>query len=134
MASYELSNTITEKDNLLIFYAGHGYWDKKGEIGYWLPIDAMNSNASNWFINSTMCDFIDSIMSKPTILIADACFRGSIFKSRTAFTEPPGGITKLCELTSRKAMTSGTLEIVPDENVFLKYLIKRLDENEQKFL
>ncbi len=134
MALDKLSNTITEKDNLLIFYAGHGYWDKKGGVGYWLPKDAMNSNTANWFRNSTMRDFIGSIMSKHTILIADACFSGSIFKSRSAFPEPPGGITKLYGLTSRKAMTSGTLEIVPDESIFLKYLIKRLDENKQKFL
>lgn len=130
----ELSRSITEKDNLLIFYAGHGYWDEKGAIGYWLPRDAMNNNTANWFRNSTMRDFIGSIKSKHTILIADACFSGSIFKSRSAFAEPPGGITKLYELTSRKAMTSGTLELVPDESIFLKYLIKRLDENAQQFL
>jgi hypothetical protein len=94
----------------------------------------MNSNTANWFRNSTMRDFIGSIKSKHTILIADACFSGSIFKTRNAFAEPPGGINKLYELTSRKAMTSGTLEIVPDESIFLKYLIKRLEENGQRFL
>ena len=31
-------------------------------------------------------------------------------------------------------MTSGILQQVPDESVFIKYLIKRLEENEEKYL
>ena len=31
-------------------------------------------------------------------------------------------------------MTSGSLKTVPDESVFLYYLIKRLEENDEKFL
>jgi hypothetical protein len=37
-------------------------------------------------------------------------------------------------MTSRKAMTSGTLEEVPDKSVFIEYLMKRLHENEKKYL
>jgi len=37
-------------------------------------------------------------------------------------------------LTSRKALTSGTLKEVPDKSVFIEYLIKRLDENNRKYL
>src|SRR4030042_7000598 len=35
-----LARKITREDNLLIFYAGHGWWDEKADIGYWLPKDA----------------------------------------------------------------------------------------------
>ena len=31
---------INENDNLLIYYAGNGWWDENVEIGYWLPSDA----------------------------------------------------------------------------------------------
>jgi vacuolar-type H+-ATPase catalytic subunit A/Vma1 len=31
-------------------------------------------------------------------------------------------------------MTSGIMQEVPDESVFIKYLVKRLDENEERFL
>ena len=37
-------------------------------------------------------------------------------------------------MTSRKAMTSGTLEEVPDRSVFLEFLLKRLQVNEKKYL
>ncbi len=31
-------------------------------------------------------------------------------------------------------MTSGTLKEVPDQSVFLKYLLKRLEENDESYL
>lgn len=31
-------------------------------------------------------------------------------------------------------MTSGTLKEVPDQSVFLQFLIKRLEENDQKYI
>ena len=129
-----LGKKLTSNDNLLIFYAGHGYWDDKGKVGYWFPSDASKNSSVNWFRNSTLRDFIGSIQTKHTILIADACFSGAIFKSRAAFSDTPQGIQKLYELPSRKAMTSGILQEVPDESVFIKYLVKRLDENEERFL
>ena len=130
----ELSRLLTSSDNLLIFFAGHGYWDEKGNVGYWFPADATKNSSVNWFRNSTLRDFIGSIQAKHTLLIADACFSGSIFKSRAAFTEAPAGIEKLYEIPSRKAMTSGIIQEVPDESVFIKYLIRRLDENEEPYL
>lgn len=130
----ELSNKLTGNDNLLIFYAGHGFWDEKGNVGYWMPSDADKTNTSNWFRNSTLRDFIGSIQTRHTLVIADACFSGAIFKTRSAFTEAPKGIQKLYEIPSRKAMTSGILQEVPDKSVFLEYLLKRLGNNDEKFL
>ncbi len=129
----DLSRILTSDDNLLIFYAGHGYWDEKGRVGYWFPSDASRNSTVNWFRNSTLRDFIGSIDTRHTLLVADACFSGAIFKSRAAF-RTPSGIEKLNKLPSRKAMTSGNLLEVPDESIFLKYLVKRLEENEEKFL
>ena len=31
-----LSEKLTKDDNLIIFYAGHGWWDKKANVGYCL--------------------------------------------------------------------------------------------------
>jgi WD40 repeat protein len=134
LALDELGRKLTVDDNLLMFYAGHGHWDDKGKLGYWLPSDAEMYNTVKWFRNSTLRDFIGSIQTRHTFLIADACFSGAIFKTRSGITEPSQGIQKLYELPSRKAMTSGILQQVPDESVFIKYLVKRLEENEEKYL
>jgi hypothetical protein len=129
-----LSEKLTKDDNLLIFYAGHGYWDKEANIGYWLPSDARISRKGEWFRNSTLCDYLKEINSKHTLLITDACFGGAIFKTRSVFLEAPKAIQKLYDLPSRKAMTSGTLTEVPDRSTFVKYLIERLSTNEDKYI
>ena len=130
----ELERVVTNKDNLLIFYAGHGHWDENTQKGYWLPSDARQQNTANWFRNSSLSGYISGINSNHTLLIADACFSGGIFKTRAAFGTPSMAIQKLYELPSRKAMTSGVLKEVPDKSVFFQYLTKRLVDNEEKFL
>ncbi len=37
-------------------------------------------------------------------------------------------------MPSRRAMTSGTLTAVPDRSVFVEYFVKRLGQNQEKFL
>jgi len=127
-------NELTPNDNLLIFYAGHGYWDEKFKQGYWLPSDAKYNNRGTWLANSTIRDYMRAIPCKHSLLITDACFAGGIFKSREAFPDASKAINELYQLPSRKAMTSGALKQVPDKSVFLEYLIKRLETNEQKYL
>ncbi|MBN2214031.1 MAG: caspase family protein [Bacteroidales bacterium] len=127
-----MAEKITSDDNFLIFYAGHGWWDKDANVGYWLPSDARISRKADWIGNSTLCDYLKVIDSKHTLLIADACFAGSIFKTRSVSMEAPKAIQKLYDLPSRKAMTSGTLTEVPDRSSFVKYLIERLAANEDK--
>jgi hypothetical protein len=130
----DLSNKVTPVDNLLVFYAGHGWWDDAKRLGYWLPVDARKSSTAFWIANSRISDFMSSINSRHTLLIADACFSGSIFKTRSAFSDAQPSINKLYDLPSRKAMTSGNLKEVPDKSVFLQFLIKRLTENTEKYI
>ncbi len=130
----QLVHVVGEEDNLLIFYAGHGYWDEQRETGYWLPVDAKMSSTANWLRNSTLQEYIGDIKSRHTLLIADACFGGGIFKTRKAFANAPTSINHMYELNSRKAITSGMLNEVPDKSVFFEYLVKRLELNEEKYL
>lgn len=128
-----LKKKVTNKDNVIIFYAGHGVYDEKTEIGSWLPSDADPEFGINTISNSEIKDFIKAINSKHTLLISDACFSGSIFKTRS-FKAAPKSVQVKYSLPSRKAMTSGTLKTVPNKSVFLKYLIKRLTENPDKYI
>ena len=129
-----LTNTVTERDNLLIFYAGHGIWDEQLQQGYWLPKNARSDTKAQWVSNSTIRDYIRGVESRHTLLIADACFSGGIFKTREVFNLKTQAYQELYKLPSRKAITSGTLRTVPDNSVFMKYLIKRLEENDQEIL
>ncbi|MFC2107366.1 carboxypeptidase-like regulatory domain-containing protein [Bacteroidota bacterium] len=127
-------DNIGKDDNLLIFYAGHGYWDERFQQGYWLASDADKDNRGTWLPNSTIRDYLRAIPSKHTLLITDACFGGGIFKSRNAFSNGSVAVNQLYKLPSRKAITSGALSEVPDKSVFIEYLVKRLKQNEEKYL
>ena len=118
----------------MIFYAGHGYWDKDANIGYWLPSDATRESTVDWFRNSALVDYIQAIRSKHTLLITDACFAGSIFKARSVSMNNEIVYETIYDTPSRKAMTSGAMTEVPDKSAFVKYLIQRLDENPETYL
>jgi hypothetical protein len=130
---HQLRSKITADDNLLIFYAGHGYWDAGMGVGYWLPKDAAKDNPVNWIPNTDLTNYLGAIKTKHTLLIADACFSGGIFKTRSAFSATYA-VEMLYQMSSRKAITSGMLTEVPDKSVFCMYLLKNLKENANEFL
>ncbi|MEI8173834.1 MAG: caspase family protein [Deltaproteobacteria bacterium] len=131
----DLRKQLTDQDNLLIFYAGHGMWLDDMKQGFWLPMDAAGLNdPSDWIPNSSIRDYIKAIKAKHILLVADACFSGGIFKLREASGSPGASVEKIYETPSRKAMTSGSLKTVPDQSVFVEFLIKRLKENNEPYL
>ncbi|MEM9325756.1 MAG: caspase family protein [Bacteroidota bacterium] len=125
----ELGQKVGKRDQVLIFYAGHGVWDEELNQGYWLPKDAAMNSKVNWISNSTIRDHIRGIPSQHTLLITDACFSGGILRERAAF-QNSRAMLELYKLPSRKAMTSGTLKTVPDKSVFMQYLVKSLSQND----
>jgi len=130
----EMQSRLDKADNLLVFYAGHGYWDPQLEQGYWLPSDAEPNKRSSWLSNGTLRDYIAGIPARHTLLISDACFSGGIFKSRSLFENSSAAIETLYLRKSRKAMTSGTLEKVPDRSVFVSTLVQRLLDNPEPYI
>jgi hypothetical protein len=130
----KLSKKVMSEDNLLIFYAGHGTYEATANIGYWLASDASKESTAEWFSNSTLTDELKRIKSKHTLVVSDACFSGSIFVSRSAFVDASQTIEKAYALKSRQAMTSGSLYEVPDNSVFIYYLLDRLKDNKEKYM
>jgi len=130
-----LRNKLTDKDNLLIFYAGHGFWVEDMKQGFWLATDATGINdPSDWIPNSTVRDYIKAIKARHILLVADSCFSGAIFKTREFLVKQKAYVDQIYELPSRRAMTSGAMKTVPDQSVFLYYLVKRLKDNKEPYL
>ena len=119
---------------MLVFFAGHGYWDENFSEGYWFLRDSQKNARRTWLANNTIQSYLRGIKAKNILLIADSCFSGSIFKGRSVGIENASAISEIYDTPSRKAMTSGNLSEVPDNSVFIEFLIKRLSENQQKFL
>ena len=80
---------ITEKDNLLVFYAGHGEMSSQGiskkERGYWLPIDAKPDSISGWINNAVISDHLDRLKARSVLVIADSCYAGGLGAEKSPF-------------------------------------------------
>ncbi len=127
---------ITPQDNLVIYYSGHGYFDKLFNEGYWVPVDApRNAGVSAMVPNGQVLKVIENINSQHTFLVADACFSGSLF----ATASRAGYADKVEKYKSRWGLASGRLEVVSDgekgtNSPFAKNFIDFLRTNkEQKF-
>ena len=130
----KLGRKIGRNDNLVIFYAGHGNYDKVTEKGYWMPSNANMDFEENIILNTSIVSYIKAIKSKHTLLISDACFSGSILTASRSYKTASKAVQKKYALPSRKAITSGTLTTVPNKSVFMKYLLKRLNQNSERYL
>ncbi|MCF8378820.1 MAG: caspase family protein [Bacteroidales bacterium] len=129
-----LEKTLTPDDNLIIVFSGHGVWDEASSKGYWLPADAEAGNNLLWLSNSKITAIVSSLPTKHTLVIADACFSGGIFRTRGLPSGAGMDILQKYESPSRNAMTSGDLNEVPDKSAFMFYMIKYLKENREKFV
>lgn len=108
---------LTKNDNLLIYYAGHGWLDEDVDEGYWLPIDAEKDNPSNWLSNSDITTMLRAIQSNHIIIIADSCYSGKL--TRGLEGEGMGiksnkYLQRILQKSSRTVLSSGGLEPVAD--------------------
>ncbi len=125
---------LKKEDSLLIFYAGHGHWDEKRNRGFWLPKEAKIKAKSAWISNSTLQDYLMAYECQHVLVISDSCFSGALLMNRSAMQDASKDFQVLYSARSRKAITSGVKEEVPDRSVFFKELSNFLKRNKQAFL
>ena len=129
----KIKNEITPKDNLIIYYAGHGNYDPEFDEGAWVPVDAEKGDKSDYIGNSVLLEYLTKLESFHTLLIADACFSGSLFIADNKLSYEPGND----KLKSKWAFSSGNIEYVSDGVVgehspFATYLIESLRDNKRE--
>lgn len=138
------TSNIKSDDNVLIFYAGHGQFNKNLNKGYWVPADAKTKSVADYISNNDVKTFIGGIPSKHTLLITDACFAGDIFRGPNGESVQfdPNDMSRyyreVYRKPSRVALTSGSIEPVMDSgrdnhSIFTYYLLKALKENKRKY-
>ncbi len=136
-----LVENVKEKDNVFIYYSGHGEFEQTLNKGYWVPVDAQTTSIYKYISNSDIQTFLGGIKSKHTLLVSDACFSGDIFRGKTIsvpFEDSEKYYSKVNNLISRQAITSGGIEPVMDggrdgHSVFTYYFLKILKNNDSKY-
>lgn len=141
---YKLLGKLTSKDNLLIYYAGHGEYVTDTNRGVWLPVDANPESPANWITNVEINDYLKQIAAKQIVVIADSCYSGSLTRSAMINLRP--GLTdeeyeahleRMTQIQARVVLTSGGLAPVLDSanpgashSIFAAALIDILNQNE----
>ncbi len=129
---------LTERDNLLIYYAGHGSLDVGSDEGFWLPVDAEPDNPVNWIPNNTITGHLRATRAKHVLVVADSCYSGKLTRNVEARlktgAERSAWLNRMNARRSRTALTSGGLEPVLDagggtHSVFAKVFLETLRTN-----
>ncbi len=142
LALSELRKTMTdERDNLLIYYAGHGYLDKVTGTGYWQPVDAEKDNDVYWLPTDEISRLLKAIRARHVLIVADSCYSGSLLMRDSGARLPAAAsrdewLKRMQAKRSRTALTSGGEEPVADgggsgHSVFAKALLEVLRENKE---
>jgi hypothetical protein len=122
----DLVRTLKESDNLLIYYAGHGYFDL-GRRGYWIPVDAETTRGTRWILDVHVTDLLLKMNARKVLVVADSCYSGVLAAANN------GGVPTIrndlpdearlrvgrqfAEIPSRTVLTSGALQPVWDSGV-----------------
>ena len=134
---------LKARDNLLIYYAGHGILQNGNP--YWLPIDAEPDNTTNWI--STAAEIsprLATIETRHLLLIADSCYAGASAISAGNLINRTAGqnlsrldeIKELNQFPSRLVLASGGLQPILDSgggshSIFAGALLKALKDNKE---
>jgi uncharacterized protein len=137
----QLRQRMTEKDNLLIYYGGHGELDEVNQRGHWLPVDAEPYSTANWISNITITDILNTMSSKHILVVSNSCYSGTM--TRSSLTRLEAGMTpekhlkwikKMLKKQSRTVLTSGGVKPVLESgggqhSIFAKAFIDTLENN-----
>jgi ankyrin repeat protein len=128
-------NELNEDDNLLIYYAGHGYFDKGANRGYWLPVDSNYGTSADWISNADITDKLKALQAKHVIVVADSCYSGTLTRGLTVVTKRSSDyLQRISRIRSRTVLTSGGFEPVVDSvggnhSVFANAFLEILGKN-----
>ncbi len=130
----QIQQKVTDQDNLVIYFSGHGHYDELTKTGYWIPVDAQTGYENEYqFINTVIIvDRLRGINSLHTFLIIDACFSGTLIaKIRSS--------PRSERYKSRRVFTSGRAEVVSDgpeggNSPFARGILNHLTYNTNKYV
>ena len=118
--------TYTAEDQLLIFFAGHGYFNREFREGYLVAHDTKKADdditMASFLSHSEFRNYVDRMLCKHIFLVMDTCYSGT-FDQRIAMRGSEDDISKLLshsdikrklKYTTRWYLTSGGKEQVSD--------------------
>ncbi|MGO9941114.1 MAG: caspase family protein [Terracidiphilus sp.] len=132
-------NSLGPNDNLLIYYAGHGFSDREAQKAYWLPVDADSGTSPNRIIADDLTTGVRVLPSRHVLIVSDSCYSGALSRDADAPVPSDGQaafINRMLRSRSRTLMASGGDEPVSDgggngHSVFANAILQALERDNQ---
>jgi hypothetical protein len=139
----DLNAVLKPEDNVLIYYAGHGYrlQSGKSETGYWLPVNAdAPPQDTFWVPNEQITGHLARLVAKRVLVVADSCYSGLLSNDPSYLFLNDNGTYSLDYIKyklpkrARLLLSSGGDEPVMDEggngnSVFARAFLDELEAN-----
>jgi len=128
----DVKRSMTPEDNLILYFSGHGHYDKELDEGYWVPANARVDRPSDYISNSDVLKWVRAIKTHHTLIVVDSCFSGTLVsQSRSAVLSE--------KYPSCRIFASGRKELVDDgapgtHSPFAKAILSRLSHNTDRTL
>ncbi len=134
----EYENKLGKYDNLMVYYAGHGFIDEQSKEGYWIPTNAGRTDKTKWIPNKAISDFMGQMKAKHVMIVADSCYSGTL--SGSSISPLPEKVDNedilfTSRVKARTVLTSGGLQPVLDSgenghSIFASAFLDVLNEND----
>ncbi len=134
--------TLGDKDNLLIYFAGHGKYSDDAKVGFWEPVDSITTGFRKSISAQEVNMYLSAMRARKVLVISDSCYSGVFAREMTAQLDPnanPGELERFYMIQaakrSRVAMTAGGMKPVVDgigngHSLFASAFINALMEND----
>jgi len=136
-----LASSTKPDENVLIYYAGHGDFDRLSDDGWWIPADAKGGDPETYLGNFLVQKYMRSMKARHVLLISDSCYSGTLFGQARAMPKVIDDkyYLNLYNEKSRWGMTSGNKTPVADygtggHSVFAYQLLKELRNSEKPYI
>ncbi len=133
-----LGRQLTENDHLLIYYAGHGYFDERRDKAYWQPVDTQDYE-DTWIIADRITSGIKANAARNVLIVSDSCYSGTLTRGWTPTLKDNRQryLQEMLETRSRLLMASGGNEPVSDSggeghSIFAKHFLNGLQNMEER--
>ncbi|MEO1369938.1 MAG: caspase family protein [Acidobacteriota bacterium] len=131
---------LSARDNLLVYYAGHGALVNRSQ--YWQGVEAAPGNSAMWISTKhEVASLLDQSPARHVLVVSDSCFAGAVSAGELVNPELEGlsedeRIRQLATRPSRLVLASGGLAPVLDRgasgrhSVFAQAFLEALRTND----
>ena len=77
---YKIGLVAGQNDSVLVYYAGHGIYEEKTTIAFWVPSDAEASVPISYLSASSIAEALQRIQARKIVVVSDSCFSGAMLR------------------------------------------------------